>query len=113
MEQQVKTSLYRIRSLSPSVYMSCVEDQRMEPQCWEAIEAEEAAWEQEDQKAAIRSELSAAWAKLRAALGEFAYDLAVAFDRASVQLRRSNLVRTLCGRASVAFDRASIRLSNA
>lgn len=81
----------------------------MSEEGWAAIEA---AWHEEDQKAAIRPELSVAWAKLRAALGEFAYDLAVAFDRASVQRRRSDLVRTVCGRASVALDRASMRLSN-
>lgn len=112
MNTQDKTSLYRIHSLSPSVYTSSVERQRSAPQCWEAIETEEAEWGQVDQTAAIRPELSAAWTKLKAALGEFAYDLAVAFDRASIQLRRSDVVRTLCGSVATAMDRASMRLSN-
>lgn len=78
---------------------------------WDEIDREEAAGYEEDQRAAIRPELSAAWSKLVPALGEFAYALAYAFGRASIQERRSAIVRMTCRAACNAFDRASMRLA--
>ena len=72
---------------------------------------QEALWYEEDQSAAIRPELRAAWSKLRTALGEFAYDLAAALYRASVQGRRSIVARKLWVRAGIFFDHLSMRIA--
>ena len=79
---------------------------------WGTIERQHAEWFDEDQRAAIRPELSAAWLKLRTALSEFAYDLAVALARAAVQERRGAGAGTVYRHAARAFDRASSRLCN-